>query len=225
MSVHGYTPSSSSIDNTTSPATSSSHQPSTKQLKVAEATGSEGSSAKVQDDSTDEDLKETAVPNVSAQCSESKEDDMHDADLFTPNANRQSTLEGGTPQVFVIGEKDEEKDEAVVDANKDNLNVAVKKEEGAGAVLTGRTPGGGEAEGGSSPNADPKPGGALSDTAPEQKTSTASSSELAGPQPLSSDNLLHSSTSARPVSLHPTSPRSLSDPVGLCTVFKKSTKP
>ena len=109
MSVTGYTQGSPS---TISSATSSSHQPETKQLKVAEATGGEGGSVNVLNDSTDEDLEpvpvvlplETAVPNVPDEGSERKEEEgeTHDADLFVPKANRQSTLE-----VFNIADKEE----------------------------------------------------------------------------------------------------------------------
>ena len=111
MSVTGYTQGSPS---TISSATSSSHQPEKKQLKVAEATGSEGGSVKVLTDSTDEDLEpppgllplETAVPNVPAQCSERKEEEgeSHDADLFVPNGDRQRALE-----VFNTAKEEKEK--------------------------------------------------------------------------------------------------------------------
>ena len=145
MSVSGFTQNSSSPVTSTSPATSSSHQPPTKVLKAFEDADSDVVSAKPLVESTDDELTENvvpAVPNVKEQGEaphdlHSLNDDeggAHDADNFVPNSDRQSTLEGGgngahvpavpvhvKPEVFEIGTDDvEEKvaDEALPEESR-----------------------------------------------------------------------------------------------------------
>ena len=103
MSVSGFTQGSPS---TPSAATSSSHQPSTKQLKVAEAASSEASSVKVLNESDDELEVNLAVPNVPEECSDARgDDDFHDADSFVPNADRQLTAQLNAEEVVAPGRR------------------------------------------------------------------------------------------------------------------------
>ena len=121
MSVSGFTQKSTSSVSSTSPATSSSHQPPTKALKAFEDADSDHTSSKPLVESTDDELTENvvqAVPNVPQE-----EEDVpggeeeHEADAFVPNPDRQATLEVPTvdshpvqvkPEVFEIGEDDHE---------------------------------------------------------------------------------------------------------------------
>ena len=99
MSVHGYTLAASSASAAgTSPATSSSHQPPSKQLKAVEAASTDDS-VKALGDSTDEDLRPSvveAVPNVTEE-NEGSGEAPHDADVFVPKSDRSTTLETSVP--------------------------------------------------------------------------------------------------------------------------------
>ena len=117
MSVSGFTQKTSSSVSSTSPATSSSHQPPTKALKAFEDADSDHTSPKPLLESSDDDLKENvvqAVPNVPKEGEEPGGEEEHEADAFVPNSDRQSTLEVDLfaeqikPEVFEIGADDHE---------------------------------------------------------------------------------------------------------------------
>ena len=112
MSVSGFTQKSTSSVSSTSPATSSSHQPPTKALKAFEDAHSDHSSSKPLVESTDDELTENvveAVPNVPKEEDVTGGEEEHEADAFVPNPDRQSTLEVDLfreqvkPEVFEIG--------------------------------------------------------------------------------------------------------------------------
>ena len=136
MSVAGFTQASSAPS--ASPATSSSHQPPAKVLKAFEDAESDVAFTKPLIESTDDELNENivqAVPNVPER--EEAHDDLHslngeggeahDADVFVPNPDRNSTLGPpavdlgpipAKPEVFEIGAEDAEEkedDEALPD--------------------------------------------------------------------------------------------------------------
>ena len=203
-----------------------------KSLKTAEAASDESNSVKILNESDDELITNTAVPNVPPACSaEAVDDEYHDADDFTPNADRQCTLQftagvgpgvgtsGGDlhvlPEVFVIGDEEDKKDEEKKTEKEEasNLNAEHKEQ-----VVTDSA----------SQNVVETP--TAQEEVKDEKAlyddnTTAPSTESAGPQPCSSANDLPSSASARLVSPHPTGPESLSDQNGLCTLFKKPKNP
>ena len=112
MSASGFTPN-PSVASSSSPATSSSHQPPTKSLRAMDETESEDTPAKVLAESTDDDLQEAVaqpVPNVPEEelKEEAHEGEHHEADDFVPRQDREATLEGSLPEMFTIGVDDEE---------------------------------------------------------------------------------------------------------------------
>ena len=94
MSVKGYTPNPSPAGSSSSPATSSSHQPPTKTLRAMDGTESEETPVKVLEESTDSDLVDDvihAVPNVPEEIVSEK---VEDATWTSPvGLPRQPTIE------------------------------------------------------------------------------------------------------------------------------------
>ena len=139
MSVSGFTQKTSSSVSSTSPATSSSHQPPTKALKAFEDAHSDHSSSKPLVESTDDELTENvvqAVPNVPKEGEEQGGEEEHDADAFVPSPDRQSTLEVPLvdltpeqvkPEVFEIGADDNEEKQ---EDDKGRLEAAAATESG-----------------------------------------------------------------------------------------------
>ena len=128
MSVKGFTPCASEVSlPSTSSATSSSHQPATKQLKALEEDENDQGSPQPLLDSTDEDLTEgkdadqknechdihfpafpeqpllaSPVPHVREEAAEGDEEQgRHEADDFVPNRRREGTLETNTFELNV----------------------------------------------------------------------------------------------------------------------------
>ena len=148
MSVHGYTPvpSETSVQSAAS-ATSSSHQPATKQLKAFEENEDAQITPKQLLESTDEEPGESEqkkecgpvpafpeeareaaeaftaspVPNVPEDADEAfeeAEEGRHDADDFVPNRQREQTLEGNTFQLNVKAEVYEIEEDTKDEENK-----------------------------------------------------------------------------------------------------------
>ena len=212
MSASGFTPNPSPAGSSSSPATSSSHQPPTKSLRALDETTSEDTPAKVLADSTDDDLAEDVVrpvPNVPGEEveAEAREEEHHDADDFVPRQDREATLEESLPEMFTIGADDEET------AKEEEVRLNEPSWVEASVVPEGRRlnePSWVEA----------------SETTPVPKKEEGNSGtptiELEGPQPapfklnVLSQSSLSGSASARARSV----PTSRSDDFGLCTVFK-----
>ena len=117
MSVSGFTQKTSSSVSSTSPATTSSHQPLTKALQAFEDADSDHTSSKPLRESNDDELTESvvqAVPNAPKEGEEPGGEGEHEDDTFVPNSDRQTTLEVDLfpeqikPEVFEIGEDDHE---------------------------------------------------------------------------------------------------------------------
>ena len=228
MSASGFTPNRSEASrNSSSPATSSSHQPAAKQLRAMEA-ADEDSPPKQISDSTDEDLEVKphvlafpvdaadvalpvpAVPDDLGE-GEADEDVRHDADDFVPNSQRAKTLQSDAfnlhviPEVFELGgDDDHAKDEKDEPANDLHSLTDDKK---------------------SAPE-DDKP------KLKEESLSRTPASDSAGTQPAAGssnspfESSVHVVNSVRARSLPPAK-SSQSDVFGLCTTFKqaKNVKP
>ena len=104
MSASGLTPVPATSRASSSPATSSSHQPAAKSLRALDEPEGDHDSPKQITDSTDDDLLPESVAQpvdatggAGAACAKGEgEDDAdhgHDADDFVPNPNRGDTLE------------------------------------------------------------------------------------------------------------------------------------
>ena len=134
MSASGFTPvPGTSTASSTSPATSSSHQPPTKSLRALDEAEDGQESVKVITDSTDDDLlpEQVAHPVTPAVVTEGEgqpkeePEGEHEADSFVPNSNREETLEVNShaihtkTEVFEIGSEDPE--EGVKAAAKEDV--------------------------------------------------------------------------------------------------------
>ena len=131
MSASGYTPPRSETTASSEAATSSSHQPTAKSLRVLEAVSGEGSSPRLFNSPTDgEEVKEQedavpvlATPVLSPRRAQSAQpvpharqpkeqeahtEEHHEADDFVPRADRTQTLEKNVVEVFEIGSEEEE---------------------------------------------------------------------------------------------------------------------
>ena len=213
MSASGFTPN-PSVASSSSPATSSSHQPPTKSLRAMDETESEDTPAKVLAESTDDDLQEAVaqpVPNVPEEelKEEAHEGEHHEADDFVPRQDREATLEGSLPEMFTIGVDDEET------AKEEEVRLNEPSWVGASEVpketaVAQTYPFGSEATAG--PGTKPEK---------EEGNSGTPAIELEGSQPaLSKLNFLSQSSGSGSASARAHSvPASRSDDFGLCTVF------
>ena len=126
MSAKEVIANSSPAGSSSSPATSSSHQPPTKSLRAKDGADSENTPVKVLEESTDSDLVDDvahAVPNVPDEVDlfpesekvkeQTPEEQYHDANDFVPRHDRAATLDAGViapshPEIFIFGDKKEE---------------------------------------------------------------------------------------------------------------------
>ena len=210
MSASGFTPN-PSVASSSSPATSSSHQPPTKSLRAMDETESEDTPAKVLAESTDDDLQEAVaqpVPNVPEEelKEEAHEGEHHEADDFVPRQDREATLEGSLPEMFTIGVDDEET------AKEEEVRLNERSCVEASVVPEGRRLNEHSCVEASEATPVPKK---------EEGNSGTPTIELEVPQPapfklnVLSQSSLSGSASARARSV----PTSRSDDFGLCTVF------
>ena len=148
MSASGFTPNPSPAGSSSSPATSSSHQPPAKSLRALDETASEDTPVKVLGESTDDDLVDDvahAVPNVPDEVAneeQTPEEQYHDADDFVPRQDRAATLDAGViapthPETFIIGDEEEEtKQEQEEKEGEGQAAPEAKKEEAEGTSGT-----------------------------------------------------------------------------------------